>query len=119
VGFDRRAALCGCAITGSLAFAACSSTTPKLTELVCRAAGSHFELDLISSTGGRPTPVAAAEWDASHHVVPGFALPTSGWYVVHRGPASASVRSGSYQVQAVQGPDGTWQVDSGYDCRRR
>ena len=54
--------------------AACGGSSPpaRLGVLVCHGKSSHFELDLAHSYGGQPSPVAAAEWDAVHHAIPGF-----------------------------------------------
>ena len=60
--------------------------------------------------------MAAAEWDAVHHAIPGFRLPLSGWQVVSQSDSQANVRSDGYQVNVVEGSDRTWQVDSGYRC---
>jgi hypothetical protein len=107
-------------LLGGVLLCACSMTTqPKLTALVCHGLSSHFELSLVSSVGGQPSPVAATEWDATHHAIPGFRLPTSGWQVVSRDSGGDNVRSDGYQVHAVQGPDGSWQVDSGFRLRLR
>lgn len=76
---------------------------------------SGFELSLVSNSGGRASPVMAAEWTATHlNGVP--ALPHSGWALASRSGSSATVVSGNVTLHAVQGPDGTWQVDSGSVC---
>ena len=90
---------------------------PTRTILKCPGSTSiGFELTLASAYGGQSTPEAAAEWDASHHAIPGFLLPTASWQLVNRNAGSAEVRSGGFQVHAIEGPDRTWQVDSGYRC---
>jgi 2-keto-4-pentenoate hydratase len=58
-----------------------------------------FSLSLASDHGGLPSPVAAAEWFADGHDGSGVIL-----------------RSGNVTLHAVQGPDTTWQVDSGRRC---
>ena len=106
----------GAGLLGALLLAGCSPVVTQPRALAKCARTNNFALSLASSYGGQPTPKAAAEWDASHHAIPGFALPLSGWQVVSRKIRSASVRSGEFQVHAVEGPDGTWQVDEGYRC---
>jgi hypothetical protein len=70
-----------------------------------------FSLSLVSDRGGQPSPVAAAEWFSEHGGVPG--VPSSGW---HQDGSGSSVRSGELTLHVVQGPDATWQVDSGSYC---
>jgi len=82
----------------------------------CAESGSAFQLDLVPSVPGQPTPVAAVEHEASTNAVPGFALPSTGWTVVSRSGTEATLRSGRFQVQTIQVPDGTWMVDSGSTC---
>jgi hypothetical protein len=74
-----------------------------------------FELDLVSSSGGSPTPIKAAVAFATRGL-PGWALPKSGWVEVAHGSADAVVESDGYQVHVTEGPDGSWQVDSGTYC---
>jgi hypothetical protein len=78
------------------------------------ASGSAFALSLVSDRGGQPTPVAAAAWFARHGGVAG--VPARGWRQASRHGRDAAVRSGPVTVHAVQGPDRTWQVDSGSWC---
>jgi hypothetical protein len=78
------------------------------------ATGSAFQLSLASSRGGRPTPAAAAAWFARHGGVPG--IPDAGWQEVSRATRSATLRSGPVTLHTTQGPDRTWQVDSGQRC---
>jgi hypothetical protein len=73
-----------------------------------------FSLSLVSDRGGRPTPVAAAEWSAEHGGVPG--VPRSGWQQDGEDESGTSVRSGDLTLHVVRGPDETWQVDSGSYC---
>jgi hypothetical protein len=75
---------------------------------------SGFSLSLVSDRGGQPTPVAAAFWFARHGGVP--AIPMAGWRQASRSGASALVRSGDVTVHAIEGPDRTWQIDSGERC---
>jgi len=79
----------------------------------CRS-GSGFALSLVSDTGGQPTPILAAIWFGRHGGVPG--IPTGGWRQVSHNGASAVVKSGDVTLHVVQGPDRTWQVDSGERC---
>lgn len=76
--------------------------------------GSGFALSLVSDRGGQPTPVKAAYWFASHGGVP--AIPATGWRRVSRGGTSALVKSGNVTLHVIEGPDRTWQVDSGERC---
>ena len=78
------------------------------------ASGSAFALSLVSDRGGQPTPVSAAAWFARHGGVAG--IPARGWRQASRQGRDATVRSGPVTLHAVQGPDRTWQVDSGSWC---
>ena len=78
------------------------------------ATGSAFQLSLASGRGGQPTPAAAAAWFARHGGVPG--IPDAGWRVVSRAARDATLSSGPVTLHATQGPDRTWQVDSGQRC---
>ncbi len=82
----------------------------------CTDSGSAFQLNLVPSVPGEPTPVAAAEHEALTNAVPGFALPSTGWVVVSRTATGATLQSGRFQVPTVRDPDGTWMVDSGSTC---
>jgi hypothetical protein len=73
-----------------------------------------FALSLVSDRGGRPSPVAAAEWFAEHGGVPG--VPQSGWQEDGQDESGAEVSSGEVTLHAIQGPDESWQVDSGSTC---
>lgn len=75
-------------------------------------ASRSFELSLASSAGGQPTPLTAAE----HLRVSGFSLPQSGWAVASTDSSGSWLVSGSTFVHAVQGSDGSWQVDRGMHC---
>jgi hypothetical protein len=76
--------------------------------------GSAFVLSLASDRGDQPTPVAAAAWFARHGGVAG--VPARGWREVGRHGRGATVQSGPVVLHVVQGPDRTWQVDSGNWC---
>ncbi len=84
----------------------------------CADSGSSFQLDLVPSVPGEPTPVAAAEHEALTNAVPGFALPSTGWVVVSRSATGANLQSGWFQVQIVRGRDDTWKVDNMHLVRR-
>jgi hypothetical protein len=76
--------------------------------------GSAFALSLASDRGGRRSPVRAASWFARHGGVRG--IPQAGWRQVSRTGKAAVVRSGMVTLHVIQGPDRTWQVDSGHIC---
>ena len=78
------------------------------------ATGSGFALSLASGRGGQRTPAAAAAWFARHGGVPG--IPGAGWREVSRSGRGATLRSGPVTLHVTQGPDRTWQVDSGQRC---
>lgn len=76
---------------------------------------SGFALSLISDRGGQSSPINAAVWFAQHGATPG--IPDVGWKEVRTGEAEATVGSAGVQLHVIQGPDQTWQVDSGqYYC---
>ena len=68
----------------------------------------------MSDRGGQPTPVRAAEWLAQHGGVPG--IPIGGWREINRRDGNALVESGPVTLHVIEGPDHTWQVDSGERC---
>ena len=78
------------------------------------AEGTGFALSLVSNRHGQRTPLAAAVWFSAHGGV--LAIPHTGWRVISRSDAGATVASGSVTVHVIQGPDKTWQVDSGSWC---
>jgi len=88
-------------------------STPAAAIATC-GSGSGFALSLVSDRGGQPTPVRAAQWFAHHGGVPG--IPDQGWREISHDDASALLASGSVRVHVIQGPDRTWQVDSGERC---
>ena len=108
-------------LTGLLAIAACGSdAAPAAPAPVVHAAssscarGSGFALSLASDRGGQPTPVTAAAWFARHGGLTG--IPAQGWRQVSRSGSGATVESGAVTLHVIQGPDRTWQVDSGNRC---
>src|ERR1700732_3416027 len=108
----RRGVGAGAGVLAVMALGGCSGAGSGPAIGVCPQ-GRSFALSLVSDKGGQATPEDAA----SRARVPGFALPRSGWQIVSTNRASVSLRSDGYQVHAVQGPDKTWQVDSGGRCR--
>ena len=78
------------------------------------ASGSAFALSLVSDRGGQPAPVAAAAWFARHGGLTG--IPAQGWRQISRSGSSVTVESGAVTLHVIQGPDRTWQVDSGNRC---
>jgi hypothetical protein len=110
-------------LAGLLAVAACGSdAAPAARAPVVHAAGSscahgsRFALSLAADRGGQPTPAAAAAWFARHGGLAG--IPAQGWRRVSgSGSGSgATVESGAVTLHVIQGPDRTWQVDSGNRC---
>src|SRR5690349_7087846 len=116
------AAFGGCILACLLTAMACESGSsqsaaapvPAATARSGCASGSAFALSLVSDRGGQPTPVAAAAWFARHGGVAG--VPDRGWREAGRHGRGATVRSGPVTLHVVQGPDRTWQVDSGSWC---
>jgi hypothetical protein len=111
----------GCLFVGLLAITACGSNAAPATPVpVVHAAGSScangsgFALSLVSDRGGQPTPAAAAAWFARHGGLTG--IPAQGWRQVSRNSSGATVKSGAVTLHVIQGPDRTWQVDSGNRC---
>ena len=74
-----------------------------------------FALSLASDHGGQTTPTEAAAYFAVHGGISG--LPLTGWQRLDGTPTGTSVRSGRTTLHALQGSDGTWQIDSGEACR--
>ncbi len=75
---------------------------------------SGFALSLVTDRGGQPNPVAAATRFAKRGHIP--RIPHSGWRLTSKTRDGATVSSGRAVLHAIQGRDGTWQVDSGYSC---
>ena len=92
-----------------------NSTAPTANTQATGAACSRgFELSLASDRGGKATPIAAANWFAANGGVED--VPRGGWTEVEASAGQATLRSGGSTVHVMQGPDGTWQVDSGHNC---
>jgi hypothetical protein len=89
-------------VAGLIGLAGC--TTSHCTPI-------NFSLSLTRDSGGKATPIAAAQAFALGPRQPG--LPTSGWHQVNRDTQGATVVSGTAHIHAVEGTDGSWQVDSG------
>jgi len=89
-----------------------AATSASITQPHSSCAG--FSLSLVSDRGGRPSPVAAAEWFAGHGGVAG--VPQSGWRKVGQDEGGVIVGSGDLRLHVIRGSDGTWQVDSGSWC---
>ena len=102
------------------ALAGCSKTPSGTTSVLhCPVSTNYFALSLISTAGaGASSPEAAAVAISGTEMagMPGFRLPSTGWVVVRQKSGTASVRSGSFQLHAVKGTDGSWKIDSGYHC---
>jgi len=116
------AAFGGCIVACLLTATACGSGSsqsaaapvPAATARSGCASGSAFALSLVSDRAGQPTPAAAAAWFARYGDVAG--VPDRGWRGAGRHGRGATVRSGPVTLHVVQGPDRTWQVDSGSWC---
>ena len=90
-----------------------------MSVLHCPVSTNYFSLSLVSkASGGASSPEAAAVAISGTEMagMPGFQLPSTGWVVVRQQSGTASVRSGSFQLHAVESTDGTWKIDSGYHC---
>jgi len=105
---------CGSRAAPALAPAAVPASAAAPAARSSCATGSGFALSLVSGRGGQRTPVAAAAWFARHGGVPG--IPDGGWREVSRAGRGATLRSGPVTLHATQGPDRTWQIDSGQRC---
>jgi hypothetical protein len=115
---SSRLLLCGSAVilVGMTACGAQVGTTssPSASSTACPQHRS-FSLSLAKDTGGETSPIAAAEWFAAHGEV-WSDIPTTGWSVSGSAGSSTSVESGSFALEVLHGPDGTWQVASGTDA---
>lgn len=74
-----------------------------------------FAASLASETGGAASPVEAAEAFVRTGSI--WSSPMTGWSLVEREGAAATVSSSDSHLHVIQGPDATWQVDSGYRCQ--
>jgi hypothetical protein len=115
---STRLLLCGSAaiLVGITACGAEVGTTSSPSE--SSTLGSQhraFSLSLVKDTGGETSPIAAAQWFAAHGGV-WSDIPTTGWSVTGSAGTSTSVQSGSFTLEVLHGPDGTWQVASGTDA---
>jgi hypothetical protein len=73
-----------------------------------------FSLSLAADYGGQPSAMEAAE--SFTHTDEGTGFPESGWHETGHDDAGVTLSSGTATLHAVQGPDGTWFVDSGHQC---
>jgi hypothetical protein len=108
------AGACGSPSAGGEPVPAADAPSPASATTSTCGGGSGFAVSLVSDRGGLPTPVRAAQWFASHGGVPG--IPAGGWREISRDDGNALVASGSVRLHVIQGPDRTWQVDSGERC---
>jgi hypothetical protein len=104
-------ALAGCGSSLTTGSARKSARAPSRTACANR---SGFALSLATDRGGQANPVAAATRLAKDGHIP--AIPPSGWRLTDKNQDGATVASGQTVLHAIQGSDGTWQVDSGYSC---
>jgi hypothetical protein len=108
---------CGDSSSGTASVAAQASpasASPSPTPMCGGASGSGFAVSLVSNRGGQPTPVSASQWFAEHEGV--WAVPTSGWREAGSDDQGVFTESGGVRLHVIQGPDKTWQVDSGEKC---
>jgi hypothetical protein len=68
----------------------------------------------LADHGGQSTPVAAAEWFAAQDNI--ATVPRAGWHEAGHDATGVVLESGQATLHAFQGPDQTWQVDSGKTC---
>ena len=73
-----------------------------------------FAVSLVSETGGAASPQAAAEAFVRTGSV--WSGPTTGWTVTEQDGTTATVSADGSHLHVLQGPDASWQVDSGYRC---
>jgi hypothetical protein len=77
----------------------------------CGHHGPSFELSLATSARGQSSPERAAAAFARND--PPVAEPLTGWHVVSRATDVAQLQSGSFRLEAIRVPNGTWLVDGG------
>ena len=104
------AGLSSCATSGPVATRGKATPTPRSL----RPSNPGFELALASDLNGQRTPLEAATWFGLHGRVAG--VPRSGWHQISISGHEAELASGSSTLHAIQGPDNTWQIDSGQPC---
>jgi hypothetical protein len=51
-----------------------------------------------------------------HNLAVDTGIPAQGWRQISRSGSGATVESGAVTLHVIQGPDRTWQVDSGNRC---
>jgi hypothetical protein len=72
-------------------------------------------LSLVSGRGGQASSLEAARWFVVHGGVDGH-LPRTGRREDGPDELGVILRSGGSTLHAVQGSDGTWQIDFGNRC---
>jgi hypothetical protein len=107
-------ALAGCGAGYAATGPSQKASATRTTRTTACARRSGFELSLVRDRGGRPTPVAAADWFARHGGIRG--IPQGGWRLTNQNRGGATLISHQTVLHVVKGSDGTWQVDSGYTC---
>jgi len=112
--FASTLAVSGCGVKPEAKLVDPPPTHPHKTAVSACREGAAFALSLVSDRGGQRTPVLAALWFSRHGGVPG--IPAHGWRLTSHGHKSAVVASGHFTLHVIQGPDKTWQVDSGERC---
>lgn len=74
-----------------------------------------FAISLVVTSGGQPTPTAAARWFAAHGKTD-VTLPRTGWRQTSSAADGTIVGSGGSSLHALRADDGMWLVDSGQVC---
>lgn len=110
------AVLTGCGDGTQTASSGPTARATSPTPAASCATHSGFELSLVSDRGGQRTPLRASEWFARHGNVAD--VPATGWRLDGGDTTGLFTRSGASRLHVVQGPDKTWQVDSGTTCGR-
>jgi hypothetical protein len=93
--------------------AGCATSTVQATTpaSVTTCSGPSFALSLSSKARGESSPERAAAAFARTNSM--FAEPLAGWHVVSRATDVAQLQSGTFRLEAIRVPNGTWQVDAG------
>ena len=89
-----------------------STSTSTSTPTPTCSSRSGFELSLVSDRGGQRSPVLASEWFATHDQTVAT-VPRIGWHEDGTDTTGTFTRSGQVRLHVIEGPDKTWQVDSG------
>jgi hypothetical protein len=118
IGVSGEAAILAMALGIGLFASGCSGAD-STDASADRAAGtpspcpSRFAVSVVSDRGGEATPIAGAVWFARHGV---GSVPVSGWREISQSSGAAVVASSASTLHVTEGPDHTWQVDSGQSC---